>query len=208
MTDEEVSDFVAKIDHDCQVLDIIAKHCSNGVILGGELTTDVRVLYDNINSSVKEYSQLSSHAIKSDLCNIAMSRINWTNAHSYLSKKLKQKHIPNITHGLEPINIFYIDPPKLTQGENIRIFPNLVEEMEKEYIDQRTMRLKTMNNLVNKLLHEHSRYAYAKYHKIPFNTKLDGIIYKQSQREFITKNLPNMINITFPLHSHHYETNE
>ena len=105
-----------------------------------------------------------------------------------IMKLIELKDIESKEKGLE-----FISYRKSIKSQ-LKNFPKEITEFENNLILQRNNNVKNVMKLIKNLLKEHQKYVYSTINKKPFMT-IDGIVYKDSQKEFVKENLSRLIKI-------------
>ena len=214
-----ISDYVANTSRNCEGMMNIVKNMN--VFLDNY---DKLIPFENqINESYELYSNDSMKAIKNDLITIALNNINWKEEQNKLKEYVLKNHSSN--HEKNIINEIKLNKPKINKlskesimkmielkdintkekglnfinyrkhlKKQLKHFPKEITNFENKLIIQRNENVKNVMKITKQLLKEHRRYAYSSINNKSF-TKLDGIIYKESQKEFIKNNLKKLITI-------------
>lgn len=212
-----ISEYVANTTRNCEGMLNIIKNMN--VFLNNY---DKLIPFENqINESYEFYSNDSMKAIKNDLISIALNNINWKNEQNKLKEYVLNNHSNNYERN--PINDIKLNKPKINKlskesimkmielkdintkekglnfinyrndfKKQLKYFPKEITEFENKLISQRNENVKNVIKITKQLLKEHRKYADSVINNKSF-TKLNGIEYKQSQREFIVTNLKKLI---------------
>lgn len=214
MCESECSEYVANTMRNCDSIMNIVKNIN----VFSENYDKLDSFMSHLNESFDYYADDSMKAIKNDLIKITLKGIDWKKARANLSKpssvKLKREFDPIILKKPSHRNLsneyvkMMIETKDIENQQKasefnhyrrcfktlIKRFPTEVSEFENKVVIERNSRIKEAKELAKKLLREHKEYCQATIKDEPF-TELSELEYPKSQKEFIVRNLNNLIKI-------------
>lgn len=204
-------------------LNVFSENCDKLIPLCNQVNESFEFYSEDSMKAIK--NDLISIAMKETDWKHEQKKLKKSLSETEMDSKMKT-HSENVKGGLKMFQTIILKKPKINKLENesilrmidlkgienqekgnefisfrksfkneLKYFPKHITEFENELILQRNREVKNVMKLTKNLLKEHQRFAKASIEGKPF-VKIEGIEYKESQKEFVRTNLKKLISIS------------